>query len=315
MALLPYVVAYIGLGIFAVAVLARIAMWVKMPLHIRWELYPVAHEGKRARYGGSYLEEVDWWKKPRETSLYGEIKAMFVEIVFLVALRENNRKLWMVSFPFHFGLYLVIGCSVLMIGGAILGAISPAIIGGTFGLLLRYGIVACGYGGLALALLGALGLLGRRLTDPELKDFTTPADIFNLLLFVVAFGVALLHALWVDRDFTRAFFVVQGLVTFGMPALAGEPAAVWLTTATVLLLGVLVAYIPLTHMSHFIGKYFAYHAIRWNDAPNLQGGSQEQPIQQVLGYKVGWAAPHIQGEGKKSWADLATEDMTKGSAK
>ena len=28
-----------------------------------------------------------------------------------------------------------------------------------------------------------------------------------------------------------------------------------------------LAYIPLTHMSHFVGKYFTYHAVRWDDAP------------------------------------------------
>ena len=66
MELIPYVVAYVALGIFAVAVVARFLMWSRMPMHVRWELYPVAHEGSRAHYGGSYLEDVGWWNKPRE---------------------------------------------------------------------------------------------------------------------------------------------------------------------------------------------------------------------------------------------------------
>ena len=80
---------------------------------------------------------------------------------------------------------------------------------------------------------------------------------------------------------------------------------------SVFLLGALVAYIPLTHMSHFVGKYFAYHAIRWNDTPNTPGSDQEKPILENLSYPVSWAAPHIQGEGKKSWAELATEEQKK----
>lgn len=308
MSVLPYVVAYLGIGIFVIAVIARFVMWSKMPIHMRWELYPVAHEGKRARYGGSYLEEVDWWKKPRESSRMAELKAMFAEIVFLVALREHNRKLWFVSFPFHFGLYLVIGCTVLMILTGILAGVSPTILDGVVGDLLGYAIVACGFGGLILGLIGAAGLLGRRLTDPDLKDFTAPADIFNLVFFIVAFGCALVHGALTDRDFSRASVFMQNLVTFKMGALPGTWAGV-LTTVTVCLMGVLVAYIPLTHMSHFVGKYFAYHSIRWNDDPNTPGSKHEKPIGDVLQYPVTWAAPHIGADGKKSWADVATADL------
>jgi nitrate reductase gamma subunit len=312
MELMPYVVSYIGLGIFAVAVVARFLMWRRMPLHVRWELYPVAHEGKRARYGGSYLEEVDWWKKPREKSLVGEVRAMAAEILFLVALREHNRKLWVRSFPFHFGLYLVIGASLLMGADGLLGAISPALANPDqgLGLLCRYASMGCGVAGLGLGLLGALGLIERRLSDPELRDASTGADYFNLLFFVVAFGVALASFALVDRDFRRTFALTQNLVTFNMVALQGEGLQVLLPSAAAVLLGVLVAYIPLTHMSHFVGKFFAYHAIRWNDEPNLRGGHQEPAIAALLQKKITWAAPHIDsGDGKKSWAEAATEEV------
>ena len=84
-----------------------------------------------------------------------------------------------------------------------------------------------------------------------------------------------------------------------------------LPTVTVSLLALLLAYIPLTHMSHFVGKYFAYHAIRWNDEPNLNQPEQVEAIQGLLGRKVSWSAAHIKGDGKKSWADVATEEMPK----
>ncbi|HJX73594.1 MAG TPA: hypothetical protein VJ307_05505, partial [Candidatus Deferrimicrobiaceae bacterium] len=92
MTLIPYVVIYLALVVFAFAIIARFLMWSRLPMHLRWELYPVAHEASRAHYGGSYLEETDWWKKPREKSLVGELKAMIPEIVFLVALKEHNPK-------------------------------------------------------------------------------------------------------------------------------------------------------------------------------------------------------------------------------
>ena len=135
MSWLPYVVAYVAIGVFVVAVVARFLMWKRMPMHLRWELYPVPHEGKRAEYGGSYLEEVDWWKKPREQDKVAELNAMATEIFFLVALREHNKKLWWRSFPFHFGIYLVIAATFGMIGACLLVLILPGLMRGGFGTL------------------------------------------------------------------------------------------------------------------------------------------------------------------------------------
>jgi nitrate reductase gamma subunit len=312
MNLLPYVVAYIAIGIFLVAVIARFLMWSRLPMHVRWELYPVAHEAKRAHYGGSYLEETDWWTKPRENSLVGEMKVMVPEILFLEALHKHNRKLWYSSFPFHFGLYLMIACTVLMILVGFLAAVAPSLFAMQWlSSLLQYLIIGCGAGGLVLNIFGALGLLLRRLIDPELKDFTTPADLLNLVFFVLASGVAFASFLVVDRNFSLATLFAYNLVTFKMGALAIPGLTQLLPTASVILLSLLVAYIPMTHMSHFIGKFFAYHAIRWNDTPNLRGGSEEEKIKEVLGYPVTWAAPHIKGDGRKTWADVATEEQKK----
>lgn len=310
---IPYLVAYVAVAVFIIAVIARFIMWAKLPLHLRWELYPVAHEGKRASYGGSYLEETDWWKKPRHSSLWGELKVMVPEIVFLVALWEHNRKMWFRSFPFHFGIYLVAGATFIMVLSGVLTVISPAITDGGFGAFLARLCVSFAASGLALGMIGALGLIHRRLTVEDLKDFTAPADIFNLVLFILTFGVALGHIAAVDRDLSRSMAFVQNLVTFNMVSMSGE--AFWLTGLSVTLLGALLAYIPLTHMSHFVGKYFAYHSIRWGDDPNIRGGRYEGKIQELLNQPVSWAAPHISGGGKKTWAQLATEEAKKPEGK
>jgi nitrate reductase gamma subunit len=311
MTLLPYLVAYGAIGIFVIAVIARFLMWARMPMHLRWELYPVAHEGPKAKYGGSYLEEFEWWTKKRHKSLFSEISAMAAEIIFLVAVKEHNPKLWTRSFPFHFGLYMVIGATALMFGAGLLTALAPGAMEGTLGTLFEYAILVAGVGGLVLGILGALGLLQRRLGDPALKDFTTSADIFNLVFFVVAFGVALANFAIVDRDFSKATAFCQGLITADFEGFSGTGLELYLPLAAVVLLSLLTVYIPLTHMSHFVGKYFAYHTIRWNDEPNLQGGKEEATINALLGQKITWSAEHIQGGGEKSWVDVATEDFSK----
>ncbi len=305
MHVIPFIVAYAAILVFVVAVISRFVMFARLPMHLRWELYPVAHEPGKAHYGGSYLEEFEWWTKPRESSLMGELKVMVPEIVFLVALKEHNRKMWTHSFPFHFGLYLLIACTVLMVLSAILDAVWSGYAGGGLAGVLRTAVTVLGVAGLALGLFGAAGLLGRRLTAPDLKSFTSPADLFNLVFFIVAFGVALAHFLTADTDFALVGAFVANLVTGNLGAGALSP----LHFASVVLLSVLLAYIPLTHMSHFVGKYFAYHAVRWNDEPNLPGGETEGKIPDLLNQNVSWSAPHIRGEGQnKTWAEAATEN-------
>ena len=305
---LPYIVTWIALAVFAVACIVRVIKWARMPLHLRWELYPVAHEGGgRATYGGSYLEESEWWTKPRDVSLVGELKVMVPEILLLVALREHNRKLWRRSFPFHFGLYLVAAATAWMLLAGIVGAlVSDA--AATLDAITRAVVPVVGGLGLVLGLLGAVGLLIRR-SGRELRDYTAPADRFNLLFFIVAFGVALATWILIDRDFAVVSGFVANLVTFDAAPIPGTGVEVVLPTVSAILLALLAAYIPLTHMSHFIGKYFAYHSIRWKDDPNLKGGREEKVIYEMLEQPISWAAPHIQGGGTKTWLDAATEEQ------
>lgn len=308
MTTLVYIIAYVGIVFFLIAVAARFVMWSKMPMHLRWELYPVAHEGGgRAAYGGSYLEESDWWKKKREVSLLGELKVMVPEILFLVALREHNVKLWKWSFPFHFGLYLVAGATILMLAAGVIGAVLPDSvalpINNVIGLLVPF----VGGAGLALGIIGAAGLFARR-RGRSLRDYTAPADLFNLLFFIVAFGVALVTFLGFDRDFALVSAFVANLVSFNLSPLAVGGTAALLLLLSVVLLSLLTAYIPTTHMSHFVGKYFAYHSIRWKDDPNLPGGKEEATINELLNRPISWAAPHIRGDGKKTWLEAATEE-------
>jgi nitrate reductase gamma subunit len=308
MVVLPYLIAYLGIAIFLAAVVARIVSWAKMPMHLRWELYPVAHEAGKVDYGGSYLEDSEWWKKPRHKSILGELKVMVPEILFLVALKEHNPKMWWRSFPFHFGIYLVIASTVLMGINGILRMLYPQILEGASGSLLQLGIVALGVTGLILGIIGAVGLLHRRMVVWELRDYSAPADFFNLIFFVVVFGVALAGFLILKLDFFAGVTALIGnMITFQMVATPGSGSAVLLPMFSAVLMSLLLAYIPLTHMSHFVGKYFAYHSIRWNDEPNLPGSKQEEVIKRALGQHVSWSAPHIQGQGKKTWVDLATK--------
>ncbi|MFH1437364.1 MAG: hypothetical protein ABIJ56_16790, partial [Pseudomonadota bacterium] len=69
---------------------------------------------------------------------------------------------------------------------------------------------------------------------------------------------------------------------------------------------VFLAYLPFTHMTHFIAKYFTYHDIKWADEPAIADPGMEEKMGKVLNYPVSWSARHIKGDGKKTWVDVAT---------
>ena len=99
---LLHILTYASIVIFVIAIAVRAARLATTPVHLRWELYPVAHEKDRVQYGGSYFEELDWWTKPRETSMFGQVKVMIPEILLLKGVWEHNRSLWPGSFAMHF---------------------------------------------------------------------------------------------------------------------------------------------------------------------------------------------------------------------
>ncbi len=299
MTIAVYLAVYAGLLLFVAGCIRRILQYAKQPLHLRWELYPVPHEEpERVRHGGSYFESAEWWRRPRKFHLAGELRAMLPEMLFLKGLWEFNRPLWYVSFPFHFGLYLTIGSIVLVALKAALSAVAPAVGNSSFGLLLTPVCRLAGMTGATLVILGAAALFYRRKTSAELKNYTTPADLFNLAFFIVTF--AILVAGYLLRPAGAGSFIL-GLMKFDTNMPIGG-----LFGAGLILAAALAGYIPFTHMAHFIAKYFTYHAVRWDDRANLRGSGVEAKVAECLAYRPNWAAAHINADGEKTWAEIAT---------
>jgi nitrate reductase gamma subunit len=306
MTLLLYVVLWGSVAVFAVATAVRAVGYARAPLHLRWELYPVPHEApERAAHGGSYFEQVDWWTHHESFNLAGELKAMFTEMLFLQALREFNFKMWLRSFPFHFGLYLLIATVALVFGSAVVTIVAPAIMAGGLGSLFSLAYSTTGGVGLVLTLVGAAGLLQRRLTDEDLRPYTCGADLFNLAAFLVVLGLLAAGYLLRPADAPSVRAIAIGLLTWDTSLQV--PA---LMSAALVLSALLAAYIPFTHMSHFVGKYFTYHAVRWDDAANRRGSAIERRLAEYLTYRPTWAAPHVTADGVRTWADVATTNPT-----
>ncbi|HUX27453.1 MAG TPA: respiratory nitrate reductase subunit gamma [Terracidiphilus sp.] len=298
-----YVAIYAGLLLFLVGCLRRIYQYTCTPFHLRWELYPVPHEEpSRVQHGGSYFESGEWWLRPQAIHHRGEWIAMFREIVFLRGLWEFNPRLWLPSFLFHFGLYLSI-VTVGLATAAAAGALIPGVASGRLPSAVFTSSTWIGSAAIVFVLVGAVWLLMRRVTDPALKNYTKVGDIFNLAFFIGTF--ACLAGGFFGGAANGASFaeVARGALRFDRGAQIGTVPGLGLILASAL-----VAYIPFTHMSHFIAKYFTWHSVRWDDRRNARGGALESKIAASLRHRPTWAAPHLGADGKKSWAEIAASN-------
>jgi nitrate reductase gamma subunit len=283
-ALLAWV--WLGITAFVVGCAWRAFRYLRAPVHLRWDLYPVAHEPGRG-HGGSHLEQKEWWTKPRRTSLLGEVVVMAEEIVLLKGVFRYNRKVWWGSLPFHWGLYFMVGTTVGLVPGA-LGLELPG--------WPRVLAAAGGLGG-ALVAIGSLVLVRLRTRDPRLTAYTSPLDVLNLALLAVL----------------GALSAAVALEPSGMPAVVAATAEIArgraphvppLVAAQMSLAALFLTYLPATRMVHFFAKYFTYHEVRWNDRPREPDGAMDRALAAALDFGVTWSAPHVGTGG--TWTEVVT---------
>lgn len=284
------IIAYLSIGLFLGISVYKACQFAKMPFHGRMDLYPVPKE-KGFEHGGSYYEEIAWWSKPHEVSHLREIVEMLKEMLFIKKLFENQRPFWWISYALHLGIYFIMAWTILLVAGAIFELNGIAVAAGSsniLGLLVFYLSVLTGYVGLALAAFGSGMLFLRRAFDNTLKKYTTPQEYFNLLLIFAALITGIFT--WGnDLTFGYAREVTANLVTF-TPFAAGG-----MLTLHIILVGIMLIYIPISKMSHYVGKYFTFHKVLWDNNPNLKGSSIEQQVKNASTFRptTTWSAPHI----------------------
>ena len=293
------IVSYISIVLFFAVIIHKAVKIARMPHHLRWELAPIPHEKGKGHYGGSYLEEYEWWTKPREKSLVSEAIYLFKEIVLLKGVWKNNRKLWYCSFPFHFGMYLLIGMAFFLVIDAI-GGLVGITQRGVFGPIIKVLATA----GFIVAAVGAISLIASRLIDSNLRKFNTGGTFLNLFFLLAVFLTGLVSLISIS-DFSNEMTRFVGAV-FTLDASVALPGIITLHCLVGLLF---LAYLPFTRMLHFVAKYFTYHEVRWNDVPMAGNERMQKDIEKLLSQPVTWAAPHLNADGKKNWVDIATEEI------
>jgi nitrate reductase gamma subunit len=285
------------LAVFLIVTIYRAIAIARLPVHLRWELAPIPHEKDKMKWGGSYLEDYEWWRKRQKKSWLTPLKYMAIEILSLRGVWRHNIKLWPLTFAFHTGIYLVF----LMLLLGILNAIF--IITGVAAAVLDVFVVITSVVALAGYLLGGLGaisLLLKRIIDSDLRAFNSTSKYFNLG-FLAAVFISGAYSWFIIPDFALTFSqFIKGLVTLDTGVTVAFPLSLHVILASLFFL-----YLPFTDMIHFVAKYFTYHEIKWDDS--VKDARMEKELNELLAQPVSWSAEHIKADGKKSWADLTTK--------
>lgn len=286
------------LGASLVGIAGRAVTIARMPVHLRWELAPVPHDEKKGGYGGSYLEEHEWWNKPRRRSPTAAPIYIAREMFLLRSVWKHNPGLWPLSLALHYGLYLIAGFALWLAAHSVctlIGIASAPV------RPLREGLSALALLGYLLGGLGTVGLLLKRALDPGLRPFSTTSRYMNLLILAAVFvsgAYACAHSVDYADEVSR---FVRSLIMPDPDARLVFPFSFHLVISLLFLL-----YLPLSDMTHFLAKYFAFHAVRWDDRPKDE--AMEKKLRALLRQPLTWSASHVGAKGQQSWADVAAAD-------
>ncbi|MCG6536196.1 MAG: hypothetical protein L7F78_16225, partial [Syntrophales bacterium LBB04] len=124
------VLTYIAYIFIVVAYTVKVVGWLRLPPHIRWDLYPVIHE-EHYRYGGSYYERQEWWTKPRPRNRWRSFLYAMKDNFYMGEYFKRHSLYWLFLLPWHLGFIFITTFHVLcffaavaMVGGVEIGASS-----------------------------------------------------------------------------------------------------------------------------------------------------------------------------------------------
>ncbi len=190
----------------------------------------------------------EYWKTPQPAVIpttpapvtrTGVIWRMFKEVAFFESLWKSNKWIWIFAMMFHLSLWLIIIRHLRYF----LDPVPTLIV-----LAQPFGK----YAGLFFVL-GALGLLGRRMFVPRIRYISNPSDYLMLLLFL-GIGLSGLGMTFVSKPDivgVKAFFL--GLMTFNWQPLPTDlPVLVHLGLVALFLI-----IFPFSKLVHAPGVFFS----------------------------------------------------------
>ncbi|MFH1382022.1 MAG: respiratory nitrate reductase subunit gamma [Chloroflexota bacterium] len=291
---------YISYLFIIIAYSVKVAKIARMPLHLRWELYPVPHE-KGYKYGGSYFEEVEWWNHIPRKNTWRSAAYLLKKYFLFNEYFWKKRAYWVTLYPWHVGFYLIVLFHILAFFGAVVLLAGIPVSAGsanTLGLAFYYLTIVVAVASFITGSFGSIGLLIERLANKELRKYAAPVNYFNYTFFLIVFLSGLV-AWFFDPGFSTYREFWKSLITLKYSTVEAA------TYTHVMLFSLFLIYLPFSRSTHYITKFFSFFSVLWGDRPNLKGSDIEKQVDKLLDKPVTWAAPHIQS-GQK-WSEVASK--------
>lgn len=291
------IAAYCVVLFFLVVMAYRVVSIRRLPVHLRWELAPIPYEKGKYKYGGSYLEEHEWWNRKREKSFLAPLVYMGREIILQKGVWKNNRPLWPFTFSLHTGIYLFVLALVLHLVNALLliTEVSEPLTN-----VFQNIALAVAATGSIFGIIGAAGLILKRAIDTNLRYFSSFSTFFRLVFLAAVFisgGTAIIFS---NNYALEMGTFIRDMITFDSITVSAVSAA------HIIISFLFILYLPFTDMVHFITKYFTYHAVRWDDEP--QNIETQKEINRLVNQPVSWSAAHIKSGSGRNWKDTVQGD-------
>ena len=274
----------------------------RMPVHLRWELYPGIYEPK-TKNDNAYPENEQEWRKRHAKTLRKGINYLLRENFRFSDYFKTNWTYWLALFPWHIGFIFIITFHVLCFFGAlVLIAGIPVIADSVYvlGKIFYYGILVLGVTSFITGVFGSIGLITKRLADRNLRIFASPQNYFNYIFTLAVFLSGLFSWIFADPSLAQYREFWKGLVMLNPVSV--EPA----TAAHIILFALFLIYLPFTRSMHYITKFFSFLWIRWDDRPNFKDSSVENKVIELLDKPVNWGASHI--KSGRTWAEIVSQE-------
>ena len=154
--------------------------------------------------------------------------------------------------------------------------------------------------------IGSLGLLRRRLADPELRNYSSFVGLFQYPVSSFFFPFRLSRRLFVDPLLEGAKAYTFGLLTGGSSLNSYVPGQSLFGGTAIVSASFLVAYIPADPHVSYVYEVFPLSQCQMGRHPQPAGRRIEAAIMENLELKPTWGAKHMEADGQKSWRDIAS---------
>jgi nitrate reductase gamma subunit len=301
MAIALAILTYIAYAFIIVMYTRKAIRYARMPVHLRWDLYPGVQGDGDGHVGSSHDHLKGRTKLGRNRFLRGFL-SLLKDNFYLGEYFHQNRGYWVVLFPWHVGFILIISLHVLCFFAALsmtLGLpVSPDSLN-LAGQVLYYVILVTGVGSFVTGSFGSAGMIVKRLSNRQLRAYASPINYFNYLFLLAVFLSGFYAWYFVDPTFSEYRVFWRGLITLAPQHVAVQSAI------HIVLFAFLLLYLPFTRSMHYITRFFSFLWVYWDDRPNARGSAIEKTVQEHLNQPVSWSAPHVT-PGKR-WVELTSE--------